>query len=132
MDFMDLLSHRFHGFHDTSYEIYSILATYRVRDFIVVFRNRLHIIHLILESNLTRNLVDFIDFMDLLSHRFHEVHDISHEIYSISATYRVRDFIVVFRNRLHIIHLILEFNLVKNLIDFIDFMTLVSFVDFMV
>jgi len=61
MDFMTPVSH----------EIYLITATYRVLDFIAVFRNRLHIIHLILESNLIKNLVDFIDFMGLLSHRFH-------------------------------------------------------------
>ena len=78
-----------------SHEIYSILATYRVRDPIVVFRNRLHVIHLILESKLVKNVVDFIDFMtpvslvnfmDLLTHRYHRFHDTNQ---SISATYHV-------------------------------------------
>jgi len=76
MDFMTPLSH----------EIYLITATCRVLYFIALFRNRFYIIHQILESNLTRNLVDFMDFMDfmdfveLLCHGFHGVHDISHEI----------------------------------------------------
>ena len=79
---MDLLNHGFHGFHDTSYEIYSISATYRVRDFIVVFCNRLHMIHLILESNLAKNLVDFMDFMDFMD----LMTPASHAMYSITAT----------------------------------------------
>jgi len=60
-----------------SHEIYSIAATRRVLYFIVLFRTSLYIIHEILESNLTGNLVDFMDFMDfmdLLSHRFHGFH----------------------------------------------------------
>jgi len=60
-----------------SHEIYLITATHRVRDFIVVFRNRLLIIHLILESKLTRNLVDFMDFMNSLTHRYYGFHDTS-------------------------------------------------------
>jgi len=45
--------------------------------------------------------------------------------------YRVLDFIVLFRTGLYITHEILEFNLIKNLVDFIDFMTPVSLVNFM-
>ena len=72
-----------------SHEIYFTLPCSRFHSSI---RNRLYIIHLILESILTRSLVDLMDLMDLLSHRYHGLHDTSYEIYSISATYRVLDF----------------------------------------
>jgi len=54
-----------------------ISATYRVLNFIVVFRNRFYIIHQTLESNRTRSSLDIMDFIDLFSHRYHGFHDTS-------------------------------------------------------
>jgi len=92
-----------------SHGIYSIAATCRVLYFLVLFRTSLYIIHFTHESNLTRNLVDFMDFMTPLSH----------DIYSITATCRVLYFVVVFCIRFYITH---EFSLTRNLVDFMDFM----------
>ena len=57
-----------------SHEIYFTLPCSRFHSSI---RNRLYIIHLILESILTRSLVDLMDLMDLLSHRYHRLHGTS-------------------------------------------------------